>query len=172
MLIHLPQFQFLVVRGAGGARDAEEEFRVPTFRCRSVEALSELCEQLDVVLRLRGIGGVLPIDIQAIEAVVLEQLHGGAREGRAAGGGGCRGGEVGGVGPPADGEEGFEVTVAALEEGELFEAAVEVGAGVVPGVGGVVFVCVGWGSVNWGFLAGGTGRTVEDMGHVGVAEMD
>jgi hypothetical protein len=50
--------------------------------------------------------------------------------------------EVGGVGPAADGEEDFEVPVAAFEEGELLETAVEVCSWVVPAVVFPVDVCV------------------------------
>lgn len=104
------------------------------------------------MLALLGGFRVLPVDVDAVETELLEEGDGGGGECGAAGGGGGGGGEVGGVGPAADGEEEFEVAVLALEEVELFEAAVEVGAGVVPGVGGVVFVGVGPGV---GQVAGG-----------------
>ena len=81
---------------------------------------------------------VFPVDVEAVEAEVGDELDGGLGEGLAAGGGGGWEGEVGGVGPAADGEEDFEVAVALFEEEELLDAAVDVGAGVVPGVGGVV----------------------------------
>ena len=47
-------------------------------------------------------------------------------------------GKVGRVGPSADGEEGLEVAVLLFEEIELLDAAVDVGADVVPAVGWVV----------------------------------
>lgn len=52
-------------------------------------------------------------------------------------------GEVDGVCPASDGEEGFELAVAFLGEVELFEVTVEVIACVVPGVGREVDVGVG-----------------------------
>lgn len=58
-------------------------------------------------------------------------------------GGGSWGGKVGAVGPAADGEKDLEVAVAALEEVELLETAVEVGSGVVPAVSLPVDVSVG-----------------------------
>lgn len=66
-------------------------------------------------------------------------------EGLAALGRGCWSGEVGGIGPAAYGEEDVEMAVLFFEEEELFYAAVGVVAGVVPGVGGVVFFEVGVG---------------------------
>lgn len=76
--------------------------------------------------------------------MVFEEGEGGAGDCLAAGGGGCRDVEVGAVAPAADAKEDFQMAVAFLQEMELFEAAVYVGTGVVPAVGGVVFVCVGW----------------------------
>lgn len=60
----------------------------------------------------------------------------------AAGRGGSRGGEVGGVGPATDGEEDLELAVSLLEEEELLDAAVDIGPRVVPGVGRIVLVRV------------------------------
>lgn len=59
-------------------------------------------------------------------------------------------GEVGGVGPAADGEEDLQVTVGLFEEEELLDAAVDVGAGVVPlgGLDGAVGWVGAWKS--WG----------------------
>ena len=86
------------------------------------------------MLGFRGVLGIFPVDVDAVEAEVFDQLDGRLSEFLAASGGGGRGGEVGGVGPAADGEEDFEGTVAGFEDVELFKTAVEVDAGVVPGV--------------------------------------
>src|SRR5262249_44906017 len=64
-------------------------------------------------------------------------------EGGAAGGGGGRGSEVGAIGPAADGEENLEVAVTLLQQVELLEAAIQVGANVVPRVALPVDVGVG-----------------------------
>ena len=53
-------------------------------------------------------------------------MHGRLGEGFSAAGRGCRDGEVGTVGPAADGEEGFEMAVPFFEEVKLFGAAVGV----------------------------------------------
>ena len=95
-------------------------------------------QQFGEVEALGFVLGVLPVDVEAVEAKVHDQLDGGLGECLAASWGGRGEGEVGGVGPSADGEEDFEVAVAFLEEVQLFYAAVDVGTGVVPGVGWVV----------------------------------
>ena len=51
--------------------------------------------------------------------------------------------EVAAVGPPADGEQHLEVAIAALEQVELLQAAVQVRARVVPAVAVPVDVGVG-----------------------------
>jgi hypothetical protein len=91
-------------------------------------------QEENVVLGFGGVLGVFPVNVDAVEAEVFDQLDRRLGEFLAASGGGGRGGEVGGVGPAADGEENFEGTVAGFEDVELFKTAVEVGASVVPGV--------------------------------------
>lgn len=61
-------------------------------------------------------------------------MNGGGGEVSATSGGRGWGCEVGGEGPAADGEEDFERAVLAFEDVELFEAAIEVDADIVPGV--------------------------------------
>ncbi len=58
------------------------------------------------------------------------------------------------------------MAVAFLEEEELFEAAVEIGADVVPGIGGIVLVGVRPGVREVDLTGFGTdvGEGVEDMG--------
>lgn len=89
---------------------------------------------------MRVVGGVLPIDVDAVKAEVFEKGYRGAGKVLAAGGGGGGLGKVGGVGPAADGEEGLELAVFLLEEEELLDATVDVGANIVPGVCWVVFL--------------------------------
>lgn len=61
---------------------------------------------------------------------------------RPASGRSCCRRKVGRVGPSSDGEEGLELAVALLQEEELLNATIDVGARVVPGVGGVVLFCL------------------------------
>lgn len=110
-----------------------------------IEGATGLGEEEDKVFCLGRVLRVFPIDVEAVEAEVGEELDCGAGEGLASGRGGGGLGEVGGVGPAADGEEGFKVAVLLFEEEELLDAAVDVGADVVPAVGGVVFFEVGVG---------------------------
>lgn len=56
--------------------------------------------------------------------------------------GGCRLWKVARVGPAADTEDDLQVAVSLLQEVELFDAAVDVVARVVPGIGGIVLVSV------------------------------
>ena len=79
-------------------------------------------------------------------------MHATAGELCAACGIGGGGGKAGRVGPAADTEEDFKLTVVFLEDVELFEAAIEVDAGLGPAVGGVVLFEVG---VGVGEVAGG-----------------
>lgn len=100
-----------------------------------VQRLPHLLQQQHEVLGLLGGGGILPIDVDAVEAEVLDELDAALGEALAAGwGGGWRVEVFGRVGvrPAADGEEHFEVAVALLEQEELLDAAVDVGAHVVP----------------------------------------
>ena len=98
------------------------------------------------MLGLLGGGGILPVDVDAVEAEVLDELDAALGEALAAGwGGGWRVEVFGRVGvrPAADGEEHFEVAVALFQQEELLDAAVDVGAHVVPRVAGVVLFDVG-----------------------------
>jgi len=105
--------------------------------------LSTLLEKQDEVLRFSSILGIFPVDIDPIETKVLDKGECGGGEFCTGDSGGCREGEVRGIGPAADGEKSFETAVALLEEVELLEGTVDVVAWVVPRVGGVVFVGVG-----------------------------
>ena len=136
---------------------------------RPVERRPRLTQQQDKVARLLRVGGVLPVDVEAVEAEVLNEFDSGVGKGLAAAVGGGRDGEVGAVGPAADGEEDLEVAAALLQEEELLDAAVDVGARVVPAVGGVVLVGVGpgVGEVDFSRLGADVGEGVEDVGYQG-----
>lgn len=149
VLRHGAEVQLAVVLRARRRRDGEQEARVRVgaavaqLRGVGVELAARLLEEQVEVARLGVVLRVLPVDVEPVEAEVLEQLHG--RLGEALAAGGRRGGrgEVGAVGPAADGEQDLEVAVALLEEVELLDAAVDVGADVVPGVARVVLLDVG-----------------------------
>lgn len=49
-------------------------------------------------------------------------------------------GEIGRQGPSSDGEKGLELAVLLLEEEQLFDAAVDVVSGFIPGISRIVFV--------------------------------
>ena len=72
-----------------------------------VQHAPHIPQKVHKVLRLRCIGWILPVDVDTVEAQVCEEVHGAPGEGFATARGGCRRGEVGTVGPAADGEEGF-----------------------------------------------------------------
>jgi hypothetical protein len=109
-----------------------------------VESGTDVLEEEEEVVRFGRVGGVLPVDVEAVEAEVSEEADGGGGEHGA--GGGARGGrrEGGGIGPPADGEERLELAVGLFEEEELLGAAVDVFARLAPGCGrasvGILFV--------------------------------
>lgn len=107
-----------------------------------IQRESKLLQKLDIPCRLRVVLGILIIDIQAIQAIILQQLHAALDEL-------CPprrvhddGVERRRVRPSADGEQELEVAVGLLEEVYGLEVAVEVGPHVVPGVAGVVDVRV------------------------------
>lgn len=58
-------------------------------------------------MRLCIVLWVFPVDIDAVEAEICEELDSGAGKSLAARGCGGGGGEICAVGPAADGEEGF-----------------------------------------------------------------
>ena len=146
-LVHTRHIVLVKVIRAGGARNAQQEFLGVLLDGGgvAVEASPQGGEEVDVGLGLSGVCGVFPVDVEAVEAEVFEELDGAVGEGLDLLGGVCGGGEVGGVGPAADGEEDVEVGVGLFEEVELLHAAVDVGADIVPGVGGVVLFEVGVG---------------------------
>lgn len=57
--------------------------------------------------------------------------------------GASRLGEIRGVGPAPDGEQDFQLPVLLLEQEELLDTAVHIGANVVPRIGGVMLLDVG-----------------------------
>ena len=85
-------------------------FRITVRLSEAVQSRSERSEQIGEALALGGVGGVLVIDVEAVEAVVLDELQGGTDEGRALAGVGDEV-EVAGlrVGPSPDGQRDFQV---------------------------------------------------------------
>ncbi|KAG9526677.1 hypothetical protein KCV07_g335, partial [Aureobasidium melanogenum] len=76
-------------------------------------------QEKHVIVRLGVICWVLPVNIQTVEAVILEQSNSAVGEALAAGLGRRRSGKV---------------TITLLEHEELLHAAVDIGADIVPGV--------------------------------------
>ena len=105
--------------------------------CVGVHGMSDLLEEQDVLFALFGAVGIFPVDVYAVKPMVFDQLDAAICEGFAALGCRCWAvqmfGDLG-VGPAADGEKDFQVTVALFEQVELLQAAIEVFSGVVPGV--------------------------------------
>lgn len=102
-----------------------------------VHLRADFFQQQQKVLRFGFRGRVFPVDVDAVETPVFDERQGRSGElGARFGGGGGQGEAAGrglGVGPAADGEEDADVAVGFFEEVELFDAAVDVGAVVVPG---------------------------------------
>jgi hypothetical protein len=76
--------------------------------------------------------GQTDVDVEPVEAIILDELDGRAGEGLPMGGRPAEPGKVGREGPASDREEDAQVSMLLLEQVELLEAAVEIGAGVVP----------------------------------------
>lgn len=90
---------------------------------------------------LRGLR-VLPIDIQSIEADGFEDFHGAGGKSLAPLRSRCGCSKIGGVGPTADAEKDFKMTMLLLQKVKLLETAVDVSPNIVPGVFLIVLVCV------------------------------
>lgn len=113
--IHHCEVHGIVIARPGGAGDREQEMVGQSVGAGVVvEGAADGGEQENHVCGLGSGGGILPVDVEAVETEVCEEGDAAACEGGAAGGGGCHGGEVWGVAPAADAEEGFKVAVVLL----------------------------------------------------------
>jgi hypothetical protein len=159
--------ELLVVLFAGRGGDGEQEvWAVRQGAGVGVELGADGVQEEDHVVGLGGVGGVLPVDVDAVVSPVLEELDGGLGKGLAAVRRAGGGGEVGRVGPSANGHHDLEGAVALLEQEELLGAAVDVGARVVPAVAVKVLVDVGPVVRHFDFarVGGDIGKGVKDVG--------
>lgn len=90
--LHLLEAQLLVVGGTRGCGNGQQEGRTgEVLRGEAVGVGVELgarrLQERNPVLRLGVVGWVLPVDVEAIEAKVLDELDGGGGEVGTAGGG-------------------------------------------------------------------------------------
>lgn len=85
---------------------------------------------------------ILPVNVDAIETEIFDELHAAGCKACSAGFSARRCCEVGRVRPAADREEHFEIAVLLLQKIELLKAAVQVCAYVVPRVTFPVDVCI------------------------------
>lgn len=110
--VHATDIHLLVVLRAGRTRYCQ--FKVVLVRQGrrvGVHGFSACFEEQDEVGCFGWVLGVFPIDINAIEPEVLDEFYGGRGEFLSAGCAGGGDGEVGGVGPAADGEEDLQGAV-------------------------------------------------------------
>ncbi len=113
--IHHCEVHCIVVARPGRAGDREQEMVGQSVGAGvAVKSTAHGGEEEDHVCGLGGGGGILPVDVEAVKTEVCEEGNAAACEGGAAGGGGCHGGDAGGVAPAADAEEGFKVAVVFL----------------------------------------------------------
>ena len=136
---HVGEVEQLVLVGSGGRRVGDDEGgRGVQLLLESVEASAQILEQTDHLGGLFGTVDVFVIDIETVKAEVGHQLHCGGHELAPLGLGGQHGAKVHPVGPSTNGENSLEVAVGLLEEVQLLDVSIDVGAG-----GGVIVAGVG-----------------------------
>jgi hypothetical protein len=83
---------------------------------------------------------IFPIDIDTIETIIKDQPR--SRLGKSVTSSirACSLGEIGRQGPTSDGEKDLELAVLLFEEEQLFDAAIYVVSGFIPGITRIVFV--------------------------------
>jgi hypothetical protein len=165
--VHLLERQVGEVCRSGWRSDRQEEVgprRQGSSVC--IEFVAGGGEKSNKVRPLLWCLGILPVNVKAIEGKVLEQ--GDSALGKLLPAFRGRGWhwEVGTVSPTANRQEDFQVAVTLLVDVQLFQAAVEVVAGVVPGVSRPVFVgvCPAVGQVDLAALRTDVGESVQNMG--------
>jgi hypothetical protein len=136
--------EVLVVGLACGSGDAQLEVWPLAHRGKRIGVCvhggADFLQEEDVLLALLGVLRVFPVDVDAVEAHVLDQLDAAVGEGFASLGRGCWAVEMLGlmrISPPSNGKHNLEIPVSPLEQIELLEAAVQIGADIVPGVAAV-----------------------------------
>ncbi len=131
--VHLSYMELAVVVLAAGGSDGEEEAVPGPPLGVGVEGCAELAEEVDVPGGLGVVLGVLVVDVEPVEAVVLEELEAAPDELGALGWVDDDGVHAGAVCPAADAEEEFEVPVLFLDEVQSFEVSVEAEKALVVG---------------------------------------
>lgn len=126
----LGQLQLVVGGGAGGRGNGQLE-AVAGGRAGGVgvELVAQRLQQEHHVGGLLGVLRVLPVEVDAVEAPVADELDGRPRKGEAGGVGGGHGRKrrVLRPGPAADGDEQLHVPVGLFEQEQLLDGAVDVG---------------------------------------------
>jgi hypothetical protein len=84
----------------------------------------------------------LPINIYTIETEILHKGNGGRSKLLSSSLGAQWSSKIARVCPASDRHKNLQVSVLFLEQEELFDAAIYIGAHIVPRVGGVVFVSI------------------------------
>lgn len=74
--VHGRQVQFFVVLRAGGTGGREEEPVAVVPGGVGVEGGAGLAQEEDEVVGAGAVGGVFPVDVEAVEAEVLEEVDG------------------------------------------------------------------------------------------------
>ena len=124
-----------MVRAGGGGDGEEVVVARGVGGGVGVEGGADGLEEEEEVVGFGRVGGVFPVDVDAVEAEVGEEADRGGGEEGAVGGAAGGGREGRRVGPPADGEERLELAVGLFQEEELLGAAVDVVARLTPGWG-------------------------------------
>jgi hypothetical protein len=165
--VHLLEWQVGEVGRSSWRGDRQEEVRLRRQGSSvCIEFVAGGGEKSNKVRSLLRCLGILPVNVQTIEGKVFQQ--GDSALGKLLpafrGRGWHR--EVGTVSPTANRQEDFQVAVVLLVDVQLFQTAVEVVAGVVPGVSRPVFVgvCPAVGQVDLAAFGTDVGKSVQNMG--------
>ena len=141
----------IVVGRSSRTCNGQQEMVVEVVRRRVVvESLTDSLQKQNHISGLGVVGGVLPINIDAIETQVLHKLNSAAGEHCAARGRRSGWSKVWRISPSTNTEQGLHLSVGLLEKVKLFDAAIHIGTDIIPGVGGVVLVgvCIGIAQVS------------------------
>lgn len=132
-LAHLLQAKVVVVGWASWHGRSKEEL-VPACCAGGigVELGAHRLEKLDEVVGISRASRVLPVNVDAVKAPVLDESDRGLGKVSPGSLRGSDGREVGRPGPAADGKNDFEVAVVLFDQSQLLDSAVGVRTNVVP----------------------------------------
>jgi hypothetical protein len=130
-----------------------------------IKSSASLLKKEDHVICLSVIRRVLPVDVEAVEAEIRQDLNGAACEFGPAFGARGRLNKVGGVSPSTDRKQHLQLAVALLLEEQLLGASIDVGTHVVPRVTCVMLLSIGP-TIRQEDLSSisDIGKGIEDMG--------